>query len=125
MPDDARLLPWPTLLVVDPDVATARAIVCFFEKRGFHVAAGSTLADVRDFLHRRKTWTLVIADYYLPDGNGVEVRDWMDQEGCRAPLLLLSSNPHCETPCEGIQYLAKPFAIEKLDQYVRTVPRSR
>ena len=120
---DASLGSWPTLLVADPDAATAQAIVCFFEKRGFHVAAGSTLAEIRDFLYRRKSWTLVIADCHLPDGNGIEVRDCMDEHGCQAPLLLMSSNPHCAISGDGIDYLAKPFALEKLDQYVRTVRR--
>src|SRR5207253_3952519 len=30
---------WPTLLVVDHDPEMLRALVFFFEKRGFHVAA--------------------------------------------------------------------------------------
>jgi two-component system OmpR family response regulator len=92
-------------------------------KRGFHVAAGSTLAEARDFLHRRKTWTLVIADYHLPDGNGIELCDWLDAQGCRAPVLLMSASPHGYALCSGLAFLPKPFPIEQLEEFVRNVQR--
>jgi DNA-binding response OmpR family regulator len=117
----ARLNPWPTLLVVDADIEVASALVCFFEKRGFHVAAGTTLAEARTFLHRRKNWTLVISDYHLPDGNGVELCDWIRDQRCDAPVLLMSSSPHCASLCEGIEFLPKPCPLEKLEAYVRNV----
>jgi DNA-binding response OmpR family regulator len=118
---NAQLNDWPTLLVADSDEEMTRALVCFFEKRGFHVAAGSCLADVRPFLHRRKNWTLIICDYHLPDGTGAELYEWVREQGCDAPVLLMSGSPHCATLCAGYDYLPKPFPIEKLEAYVRNV----
>ena len=115
---------WPTLLVVDSDTEMTRTLVCFFEKRGFHVASGSSFAEVKAYVHRRKNWTLVIADYHLPDATGAELCDWLQSEGCDAPVLLMSSSPHCATLCAGLNYLPKPFPIEKLEACVGTLRRT-
>jgi DNA-binding response OmpR family regulator len=114
---------WPTLLVVDPDEEMRFTLVRYFEKRGYHVAAAVSLAEVRDFFHRRKTWTLIIADYHLPDGSGAELCDLVRDEGSTTPVLLMSSSPHASTLCAGNDYLAKPFPIEKLEAYVQGVRR--
>jgi DNA-binding response OmpR family regulator len=116
---DASLSAWPTLLVVDTDDEITRTLVCFFEKRGFHVAAGTSFADVRRFFHRRKNWTLIISDYHLPDATGAELCDWVQEQGCNAPVLLMSGSPHGAGLCAGYAYLPKPLDLEKLEAYVR------
>jgi OmpR-family two-component system manganese-sensing response regulator len=116
---------WPTLLVVDSDEEMRLTLVCFFEKRGFHVAAAASFSEVRDFFHRCKTWMLIIADYHLPDGNGAELCGWVRDQGCTTPVLLMSGSPHAATLCAGNEYLEKPFSLEKLDAYVRGSRRGR
>jgi two-component system, NtrC family, response regulator HydG len=115
------LSPWPTLLVADSDEEMIRTLVCFFEKRGFHVASAATLAQVQDYFYRRKTWTLIIADYHLPDGSGAELCQWVRDQGSDTPVLLMSGSPYAATLCAGNEYLQKPFPIEKLEAYVQNV----
>lgn len=111
---------WPTLLIVDNDPHMLHTLVCYFEKRGFHVAASATMAEARTFLHRRKAWTLVIADYHLPDGTGLELF-WCvrDQAGVATPVLLMSGSAQAAALCAGIDYLAKPFSLADLERRVR------
>jgi DNA-binding response OmpR family regulator len=113
---------WPTLLVVDSDVEMARTLVCFFEKRRFHVAAGHSLADAKTFFHRRKNWTLIISDCHLADGTGGELCDWIRDQGCDSPIVLMSSSPHCGA-FGDVDFLPKPFPMEKLEEFVRTAQR--
>jgi DNA-binding response OmpR family regulator len=113
---------WPTLLVVDNDTATTQRIVWFFEKRGIHVAAGASLAEAQEYFRRRKSWTLVLSDYHLPDGTGVELSDWIRQQGCSTPVLLMSASPHFSSMDSG-DILAKPFELEKLEAIVRRAQR--
>jgi DNA-binding response OmpR family regulator len=116
---------WPTLLVVDSDVEMTRTLVCFFEKRRFHVAAGNSLADAKAFFHRCKSWTLIISDYHLADGTGGELCDWLRDQGCDAPMLLMSSSPHCGAFAGDVDFLPKPFTLEKLEAFVRSAQRQR
>lgn len=122
----AAFEPWPTLLIVDSDPEMLRTLVCFFEKRAFHVAPASSLAEAKTLFRRRQSWSLVIADYHLPDGTGAELCFWLrEQPGTAPPVLLMSGNPHGATLCLGLDFLAKPFRTEALEQRVRTLLERR
>lgn len=122
----AHLDVWPTLLVVDDDAQMLQTLVCYFEKRGFHVAPASSLAEAKAFFHRRKAWTLVISDFHLPDGTGGELLSWVTaQPAPTPPFLLMSGSLNGETLCPGVDFLAKPFALDELESRVRALLRGR
>lgn len=113
---------WPTLLVVDGDAEMRLTLVCYFEKRGFHVAAGGTLAEAKTFLQQRKAWSLVLSDYHLPDGTAMELMCWArDQAGSTTPFLLMSGSLNIAALCQGVDYLAKPFRASDLEARVRAL----
>lgn len=115
---------WPTLLIVDSDPEMLQALVCYFEKRRFHVAAGASLAEAKIYFHRRKSWTLVVADYHLPDGSGLELHDWIRaQPGGETPFLLMSGSVNSAALCGDVEYLAKPFPLQALEERVRGLLR--
>jgi DNA-binding response OmpR family regulator len=110
----------PTLLIIDDDSEMRHALVCFFERRGFHVAAGTSLAEAKSFLHRRKAWTLVISDYHLPDGTGLDLLGSVRaQAGAATPVLLMSGSVHAAALCAGVDYLSKPFPLTTLETRVQ------
>lgn len=115
--------PWPTLLVVDGDPDSLSSLVRHFEKRGFHVAAATSVAEAKDFCHRRRNWTLAISDYHLPDGTGWELCCWIqEQPGWESmPFLLTSGGMNCSALCTTADFLAKPFELETLEQRVRSL----
>lgn len=109
---------WPTLLVVDSDLALVRALVFHFERRGYHVAGAASLAEAREFLDRRNNWTMVIAECHLPDGSGLELHTWLKERAGRTPFLLLSSGPVSAALYAGVELLAKPFSLPKIEARV-------
>ena len=111
----------PTLLLVDNDPEMLQTLACFFEKRGFHAVAVRSLAEAKTFFHRRKSWTLVVADYHLPDGTGRELCSWVRAQAHAAPVLLMSGSPQGAALCAGATYLAKPFRIEALESHVNAL----
>ncbi len=113
---------WPTLLVVDNDPEMLRTLVCYFERRGFHVAAGASLAEARTFFHRHKKWSLVISDFHLDDGTGWELCCWIrEQSSAPPPFLLISGSVQREAIDTGLDFLAKPFSVSALDARVQTM----
>jgi CheY-like chemotaxis protein len=108
----------PALLVVDNDPEMLQTLQCYFEKRGCYVVATRSLADAKTFLHRQKSWTLVIADCHLPDGTGRELCSWLREHGQATPVLLMSGSPQAATFCGGADYLTKPFRLETLERAV-------
>lgn len=115
----------PALLVVDNDAEMLLTLQCYFEKRGFHVAATRNLTDAKTFFHRQKAWTLVIADCHLPDGTGRELCSWMRENARATPVLLMSGSPHAAAFCGGAEYLAKPFRLEALESAVTALLQRR
>jgi DNA-binding response OmpR family regulator len=111
------------LLVVDSDPEMLRTLTCFLEKRGFHVAAASTLAEAKIYFQRRPHWTMVIADYHLPDGDSAELCTWLrTQPGAASvPVLLMSGSPRAAALVPEIELLAKPFRIDELEERMRTL----
>ncbi len=113
---------WPTLLVVDNDIEMLQTLVWYFEKRGFHVAASENLADAKAYFQRRKSWTLIISDYHLPDGTALELCCWIrDQLQEPPPFLVMSGSMNCSALCADVDFLAKPFPLETLEARVRTM----
>lgn len=121
----APVVSWPTLLVVDDDLDLARGLVCFFEKRGFHVAAAASLNEAKVIFGRHKTWSMVISELHLPDGTGWEFYQWLRDQHCPAPLLLTSSSPFHSTLGSGLDCLPKPFSLAKIEARVRAVIPAR
>ncbi len=116
---------WPTLLVVDSDFEVARLLVSHFEKRGFHAASATTFDEARELLLRRASWTLVLADFHLPDGTGLELHAWLREHLGDTRLLLMSGSPFCATLCAGLEFVAKPFSLARIDDAVRAVVSRR
>jgi DNA-binding response OmpR family regulator len=121
IPGGGSISAWPTLLVVDSDADMLGTLACYFEKRGFHVAAATSIAEAKAFCHRRRNWTLVLADYHLPDGTGWELCCWMqEQPGWQSlPFVMMSGSINCSVLCKGAEYLAKPFRLDDLEVLVR------
>jgi DNA-binding response OmpR family regulator len=114
--------PGPKLLIVDHDSEMRQALACFFEKRGFKVAAAATLAEAKSLQYHRSRWTLVISDYHLPDGTGLELLGSMrEQWGAATPVLLISGSVDIAALCAGTDYLAKPFPPAVLETRVQTL----
>jgi len=116
--ESAGAASWPTILLVDSDLGLTRTLVCHLERRGFHVAAAANLAEAREYLYRRKAWTLVITECHLPDGTGWELQALLKEHGMKSPFLMLSSSPFSATLCAGADFLVKPFSPAKLEARV-------
>ena len=108
----------PSLLVVDSDREMRHTLVSYFEKRGFHVAAAASLAAAKLSFATSKTWALIIADYHLPDGTGCDLVAWARERSPEIRVLLMSGSTHVASLCEGEDFFAKPFRLEKLEAFV-------
>jgi DNA-binding response OmpR family regulator len=62
----------PRVLIVDADRQTREAILVYFRILGYAVSAAGNAAEAQEAM-RRESFDLIIADYCLPDGDGVSV----------------------------------------------------
>lgn len=113
----------PTLLLVEDDPQLLPLLVRYFELSGYDVTAANTIAEAKAIFQQQKTWTLVISDYHLPDGNGWDFCCWVREQPRVSPPLILMSGEFSGEPPAGVEFLSKPFEIAELQAKVTGLAR--
>ncbi|HVU32972.1 MAG TPA: response regulator [Opitutaceae bacterium] len=114
------------LLLVDDDVHMLRALAFYFERRGFEVITADSFAAAKSEYLRLARWSLVIADFSLPDGNGWELYRWTSEQKPAAPPFLLISGGTVPADCvSAVEFLAKPFSLDELSSRVGALLAAR
>ena len=105
------------VLVVEDDASLARSIVEGLSDEGFAVAPAADGDAAREAL-RAGGWDLVVADWWLPGPDGLEVLEGHRREGGTTPVLFLTAHD-AVSDRRGLDggaddYLCKPFDFEGL-----------
>ena len=73
---------------------------------------------------------VVLSDYYLQDGNGMELLEWLKAEGYRIPFLIMTGYGNIPGAVEAVKkgvtdYLPKPVQTEKVLELISGLLRER
>jgi len=98
-------------------------LVMHLEESGFRVLAAATCREARD-LGRLRPLHLVLLDYQLPDGNGLEALRDLRALRPDLPVIIMSgiSDPRVAAGARAggaAGFLAKPLRAADLDRTVR------
>lgn len=115
--------PPPLLLVVDDDNALGQMLAWDLEELGYRV---HKVGDVRSALEGLETLRpdLVLLDYRLPDGNGLDILERLNRFTPTPPAIVISgeSEPGLPQRCRqqgAREFLRKPLQVTSLDQLIR------
>ncbi|MBN1242284.1 MAG: response regulator [Spirochaetales bacterium] len=129
MPDSGANLPARILLVEDDDDHADLMRYAFDESGGYELERSTGVAAARKRL-ASESFSLVVSDYRLPDGEGLSLID-RDLEGeVRFPVLILTSQGSEAVAAEAIKlgaldYLVKsPETFARLPEYARIALRA-
>lgn len=78
------------VLVIDDDQLIRKGMQGLVESWGGRVSLAASLKEVKD-IHNRAYFDVVICDYRLPDGDGIEMHDWIKEHFKTQPLFILVS----------------------------------
>lgn len=113
-----------TVLVVEDDRVYARTIANWLVKNGINARYVLSVGAAKEFITGCET-DLILSDFRLPDGNGVELLEWMKAGGYRKPFLIMTSYGEIPGAVEAVKkgatdYLPKPVQTQKvLDMIAR------
>jgi two-component system OmpR family response regulator/two-component system alkaline phosphatase synthesis response regulator PhoP len=115
------------LLVIEDDGAARRALEATLHAAGFEVASAVCAADGRHAALRRDT-ACIILDLLLPDANGIDFCRRLRNDGCTAPILILSGvaeelDKVLAFEAGADDYLTKPFGVRELVARARALMR--
>lgn len=107
-----------TILVVEDDRVYARVVANWLVKNGLEARYVLSVASAKEFIAGAEVG-LVLSDYRLQDGNGVELLEWMKANGYRMPFLIMTGYGDIPGAVEAVKkgatdYLPKPVQTEKV-----------
>ena len=107
-----------TILVVEDDRVYARVVANWLVKNGLAARYVLSVAAAKEFIAGTEAG-LVLSDYRLQDGNGVELLEWMKVQGYRIPFLVMTGYGDIPGAVEAVRkgatdYLPKPVQSEKV-----------
>ncbi|OWQ87687.1 sigma-54-dependent Fis family transcriptional regulator [Roseateles aquatilis] len=112
----------PRLLVVDdePDLRTLYEMTLLRE--GFTLDCAGTVEDALELLGARR-YDAVITDMRLPDGSGLDILRWLEQQGRGERALVITAYGSAENAVEALKagaydYLTKPVDLRQFRMVV-------
>lgn len=80
------------------------------------IAIAGSVEDARAYLNNAFQFDAIVCDYALPDGNGMDLFQWLRNErASAAPFLMISGRPRETVPQDPrFGFLAKPFEPQHL-----------
>ncbi|WP_340677462.1 SpoIIE family protein phosphatase [Paraglaciecola sp.] len=106
------------ILIIDDDKMFTDLLGTFLEEKNVFVDSVSKLKHARQLLSHT-SFDLILLDYYLPDGLGIELMSFLQQKNIDVPVLLITADDDQVTmqKCfvNGVSdYLLKPINMELL-----------
>lgn len=78
-----------TVLIVEDDRVYARATTNWLVKNGINARYVLSVNNAKEFLDNHDV-DLVLSDFRLDNGNGMELLEWMNTHGYRIPFLIMT-----------------------------------
>ncbi|MFG6413730.1 response regulator transcription factor [Roseateles sp. DC23W] len=116
------------LLLLEDDDVLGDGLSDFLRAEGHRVDWMTTLAAAR--LLERDPFDVLLVDWQLPDGSGIEWVRSMRRRGIATPVVVLTARDLLSDRIEGLDsgaddYLVKPFEPEELVARLRVIARRR
>jgi DNA-binding response OmpR family regulator len=115
------------ILVVEDDVANAELICKLLQKEKYSVEIAKNAKEAYEALDK-SFYHLIILDWNLPDGSGIEILKETRDLLIESQVLMLSANSDIEYRVSALDagaddYLCKPYAIVELLARVKSLLR--
>jgi len=115
------------LLIIDDNEELLYALQQLLRDAQYHVDVATTMLDGANSIDQKK-YDLILIDWMLPDGTGIELLTRLRHEKIRTPVLFFSSKKEVEDKVEALDggaddYLEKPFSNIELLARIRALLR--
>lgn len=115
------------LLIIDDNEELIFVLQKLLTDANYHVDVATALHEGKKFIEEKK-YDLILLDWMLPDGSGIDLLRELRQQKYQTPILLFSSKKEVEEKVEALDtgaddYLEKPFSNIELLARIRVLLR--
>lgn len=123
--DGCSPVPGRRVLLVDDNVIVTEVLSKLARDWSFAASTAATLQQAQNIVVTEEPFTVIVSDYQLPDGNGLEFLDWLRREmGIYVPFLLISGGAvPAPSDADDYEFLAKPFLMEEFRSRLEELSR--
>lgn len=117
----------PKILLLEDDVSLIDGLTYSLHKNGYTVDVAQTVKKAYEYL-RKETYSLLLLDVTLPDGNGMDVCGFVREQGSQVPIIFLTAMDEEVNVIRGLDsgaddYVTKPFKLGELCSRIRALLR--
>lgn len=107
-----------SILIIEDDITYGMILKTWLAKKGFEVTSVSSVAHAKKYLKETPT-NLILSDLRLPDGDGLDLLQWMNNNHSLHPLIMMTGYADIQTAVQAIKlgakdYISKPVNPEEL-----------
>jgi two-component system, NtrC family, response regulator PilR len=107
-------MPKPAVLVVDDEPDLCELLSITLQRMELNPRTANTLAAAQRLL-KTETFDLCLTDMQLPDGDGLELVEWMQQATPTVPVAVITAHGNMETAVRALKAGAFDFVSKPLD----------
>ncbi|MFK7885609.1 MAG: sigma-54-dependent transcriptional regulator [Gammaproteobacteria bacterium] len=117
----------PCALIVDDEPDLCELIGITLQRMGIDTRAAGTLSDAREILSGNH-FDLCLTDMRLPDGDGLELIEWMGEHAADVPVAMITAHGNVQTAVRALKlgafdFVSKPVDLGALRKLVSSVMR--
>lgn len=107
-----------TILIIEDNEVFREGIVEFLKNHYYKVLEASNINTAKEII-QNSSIDLIVSDLKLPDGNGIEILEFIKKKNFSIPTIYLTGQPDVESAVKALKlgawdYLTKPIEIEHL-----------
>ena len=105
------------ILIIEDDTILSRLVVNWLHDAGM---ASECVMSIREGLNRLKKtdYDLILSDLRLPDGNGIKILDWINENRKQVPFIIMTKYGDIPTAVDAV----KRGAVEFIEKPVYDIP---
>lgn len=117
----------PSILILEDDITFSLMLSTWLKKKDFVVKAVTSVSEAKQEIERG-SYDLLLSDFRLPDGNGIDLLKWLKETERSIPLIMMTSYADIQTAVQSIKlgasdYIAKPInqndLLLKINEFVK------
>jgi two-component system response regulator HydG len=103
----------PRILIIEDDTTFSLMLSTWLRKKNFAVKATGSVSDAKHEIEA-ESYDLLLSDFRLPDGDGIDILKWLKETGRSLPLIMMTGYADIQTAVQSIKsgasdYIAKPI----------------
>ncbi|MCK5262997.1 MAG: sigma-54-dependent Fis family transcriptional regulator, partial [Gammaproteobacteria bacterium] len=121
-------MPTKHVLIIDDEPDICELIEITLMRMGFQTQSAYNIADAYSLL-KKETFDLCLTDMHLPDGNGIELVEYVQNHYPTLPIAVITAHGNMESAVKALKagafdFVSKPVDIHILRNLVSSATKS-